>query len=288
MALTIITFSILILINCKHENVKENQVLSTPKKLENAVIEPANTNNTIEVGAEKIVEDSAKKEVRQHLKSEPVQVENTKQIAETNKEEPKRKKYYDFGISPRKEGKVVKNTTKELVAEPKRKKQKTIIEEKKLEKKPTEKTANPVVQSEPKKVIQQVINDQENFSGRGKISFEHTEFDFGQIIEGDKKDFKFSFTNSGKEDLEILKAVPSCGCTLPSFPFIPLEPGETGFIGVTYNSVGKMGNQTPEIEVYTNIRPEPFILTLKGIVLQKEKEDLDTELEAEASTDTIK
>lgn len=108
-----------------------------------------------------------------------------------------------------------------------------------------------------------------------KIEFDEVTYDFGEITEGDIIEHSFLFTNSGKTNLSIEKATATCGCTKPSFPFIDIKPGETGYIGVTYNSVNKEGGQMPQITVFSNAIRREITLSLSGIVkpkLQDEKE----------------
>ncbi|MGB2513492.1 MAG: DUF1573 domain-containing protein, partial [Flavobacteriaceae bacterium] len=51
-------------------------------------------------------------------------------------------------------------------------------------------------------------------SGGPAMSFDKTTHDFGTINEGDKVTTTFSFTNTGDEDLIIVDARGSCGCTV--------------------------------------------------------------------------
>jgi len=106
-------------------------------------------------------------------------------------------------------------------------------------------------------------------SKRAKIKFEKEVIDFGEIEEGAIIDHQFHFTNVGSAELEILSAKGSCGCSQPSFPFIAIEPGGLGFIGVNYNSVGKLGEQSVNIKVRTNESKKEYILYLKGLVKEK-------------------
>ena len=113
-----------------------------------------------------------------------------------------------------------------------------------------------------------------------EIKFENLTHDFGEIEEGDVFDYKFKFSNVGNDTLVINGADATCGCTTPSYPFIPLLPGDVGYIGVRYNSVGKEGYQSPKITVYTNAEPKIYNLKLVGNVLKPEKEESE-ELEKE-------
>ena len=107
---------------------------------------------------------------------------------------------------------------------------------------------------------------------RSLIKFEEPIYIGGEIIEGDVIKHQFKFSNTGKYPLEIIKAEGTCGCTVPSFPFLAIEPGGEGYIGVIYHSVGKVGEQSPEIVVTTNAVPSKITLKMKLLVLDKESQ----------------
>lgn len=104
-----------------------------------------------------------------------------------------------------------------------------------------------------------------------KVTFEETIHDFEEINTGDVIEVKFNFENTGNAPLVVKSATATCGCTVPSYPFIPIEPGDKGFIGVTYNSVGKSGEQKPSITIFTNADPAKYVLHLQGQVLDIDK-----------------
>ncbi len=109
--------------------------------------------------------------------------------------------------------------------------------------------------------------------GMAKIEFDNPIFLYGDITEGDIVEHKFYFTNTGNAPLNIKNASATCGCAIPSYPFIPIEKGERGFIGVTFNSVGKSGKQAPAITVVSNASEPVHKLRLSGNVLEKVKEE---------------
>lgn len=118
--------------------------------------------------------------------------------------------------------------------------------------------------SEAKNEVEQPIVSKKK--SRAKIVFDEYMFEFEDIAEGDVVEHKFYFTNTGVRELSIKSTKATCGCTIPSYPFIPIEPGGRGFIGVTFNSIGKSGKQTPSITVVSNAE-EPIVkLRLKGNV----------------------
>lgn len=104
---------------------------------------------------------------------------------------------------------------------------------------------------------------------QAKIEFDSLAYHGGIITEGVIISNKFYFTNTGNAPLSIKKAEVSCGCTVPSVPFLDIAPGERGFIGVEFHSVGKSGQQNPIVEVYSNGLPEKNTLTMKVIVVSK-------------------
>ena len=99
-----------------------------------------------------------------------------------------------------------------------------------------------------------------------RISYEHSEFDFGQVTEGDVVEHQFKFTNTGKVPLTILKARSTCGCTIPEYPEDPIPPGGTGVISAKFNTEGKHNEQKKIIHVTANTYPSETSVMLKGFV----------------------
>jgi len=73
-----------------------------------------------------------------------------------------------------------------------------------------------------------------------EITFDRIFHDFGTIKEGEIAKTVFSFTNTGENDLYIVDAIGSCGCTVPKYPKnIAIKPGESGEIEVNFDSNGR-------------------------------------------------
>lgn len=100
-----------------------------------------------------------------------------------------------------------------------------------------------------------VITSGDSAQGTPAITFEQATHDFGQITQGEKVEYSFKFTNTGKKDLLILDAVSSCGCTVPEWPKEPLKPGESGYMRVIFDSHGKEGFTEKEISIKANTNP---------------------------------
>jgi len=97
-----------------------------------------------------------------------------------------------------------------------------------------------------------------------EISFATSEYNFGDIAQGDVVEYEFEFTNTGENDLIIGSAKPSCGCTVPEYPKKPLRPGEKGKIKVKFDSANKIGPQNKTVEISANTQPNVHTLYIKG------------------------
>ena len=104
---------------------------------------------------------------------------------------------------------------------------------------------------------------------RPKITYDSLVYHLPDVIEGEVIHHDIHFTNTGDAPLSISYVKPSCGCTQPSFPFLDIEPGESGIIGVDYHSVGKSGEQQAELTVTSNTVPETSVITLEVNVLPR-------------------
>lgn len=99
-----------------------------------------------------------------------------------------------------------------------------------------------------------------------KIEFDHTTFNFGTVMQGEKLTHTFTFTNKGNSPLVISSTSASCGCTTSTPPRAPIKPGEKGKIDVTFDSKTKMGDVENKVRVASNAYPSPAVLTIKATV----------------------
>lgn len=69
-----------------------------------------------------------------------------------------------------------------------------------------------------------------------KIEFKSETIDYGVVSKSEDSGLRvFEFTNTGDAELVITDVKSSCGCTVPSKPTEPIQPGKTGKIEVQYN-----------------------------------------------------
>jgi hypothetical protein len=102
------------------------------------------------------------------------------------------------------------------------------------------------------------------------LKFDETNFDFGDINEGDVVKHSFAFTNTGNNPLLITDVTRTCGCTIPFYPKEPIAPGAKGTIEVQFNSTGKKDLQDKTVTVIANTTPETTPLTFHANVHEKQ------------------
>jgi len=102
--------------------------------------------------------------------------------------------------------------------------------------------------------------------GAGMV-FENETIDYGTIPHNADGKREFVFTNNGNKPLVIESTQGSCGCTVPSKPEKPIQPGEKGVIGVKY-ATDRVGQFTKTVTVKSNaVGQETKVITIKGNVL---------------------
>ena len=113
-----------------------------------------------------------------------------------------------------------------------------------------------------------LVNAQEKPAAR----FQQTTHDFGKIAEEiGSAVYEFTFTNAGNAPLIINRVATTCGCTTPSYTNVPVLPGKTGKIAISYSTPGRVGSFSKDIRVFTNVPDSVYTLTIKGEVLPKKK-----------------
>jgi len=100
-----------------------------------------------------------------------------------------------------------------------------------------------------------------------QFEFEETNYDFGDIQQGEKAEHIFSFKNTGNQPLIISNIVTTCGCTAPTWPKDPVPPGEKGEIKIVFNSSGKVGKQNKIITIFSNSINNKERITVKANII---------------------
>lgn len=106
-----------------------------------------------------------------------------------------------------------------------------------------------------------------------KIEFKDKDntIDYGTVNKEDDNGLRvFEFTNTGDAPLIITDVKSSCGCTVPSKPTEPIQPGKTGKIEVKYNMNTGPIRKTITVETNAiNYDEGRVALKIKGEVVVK-------------------
>jgi len=119
------------------------------------------------------------------------------------------------------------------------------------------------------------INSKAEVANGPQISWENPSHNFGDIIQGDKVEHVFKFTNTGNEPLIITDVQVTCGCTTPKgWLRDPIMPGQSGEIVIAFNSTGKMGAQTKISTVISNaVNPDGAKIKFEANVINKKSDN---------------
>lgn len=121
-------------------------------------------------------------------------------------------------------------------------------------------------------VILLFISVVNSVQGQGKIQFEKTQHDFGNIKEVDgKAEVIFKFKNVGNKPLKLTKVKASCGCTTPTWTKEAVQPNGTGTIKAAYDAKNRPGPFNKSITVTTDGTPQIVSLGIKGKVIPRPK-----------------
>lgn len=85
-----------------------------------------------------------------------------------------------------------------------------------------------------------------------KVEFNKVIHNFGKIEQGAIVETTFIMKNVGENDLYVLDAHGSCGCTVPDVEKDLVKPGDSTPIKVKFDSNGKKGNLTKTINIRCN------------------------------------
>lgn len=85
----------------------------------------------------------------------------------------------------------------------------------------------------------------------GKIEVSPMTFDFGEKWEGEKAEGEYTVKNVGEGPLTI-QVRSTCGCTVPTQPKSPLQPGESSTFKIGFTTQGHPGKANKAVRVISN------------------------------------
>ena len=101
--------------------------------------------------------------------------------------------------------------------------------------------------------------------GNAIITFEETNYEYGEIPFKGNGECRFAFRNTGKTPLVLTHVKSTCGCTIPEWPSEPIKAGEQGIIKVSYDTQ-RVGTFNKSIYVYSNAKNGVQRLYIRGRV----------------------
>lgn len=113
-----------------------------------------------------------------------------------------------------------------------------------------------------------VAQEEKKAKSTDQMAFETLSHDYGSIVYDADGTYKFKFTNNSDKPIVITNVKSSCGCTIPSWPKEPVQPGEKGSITVKYNT--KLpGTFNKTVQVFSTAENSPVKLIIRGKVNAK-------------------
>ncbi len=132
------------------------------------------------------------------------------------------------------------------------------------------------VRKKDKIATQNNLNKQIEIKDPTTVQVIDTAYNFDKVTEGEIVTYNYRFVNTGKKPLIVTNASASCGCTVPEKPEKPIAPGDTGFIKVKFNSEHRVGMAHKTVTVSSNAEPAFPELLLRGEVVAKKEDKINT------------
>lgn len=98
------------------------------------------------------------------------------------------------------------------------------------------------------------------------LTFDENPHDFGTVENGSQLEHVFTFTNTGDAPLKVMKAKPSCGCTVPEWSKDAIAPGEKGSMTVKFDARGRAGKQHKNVRLTTNTEKGNEVLAFSATI----------------------
>ena len=114
--------------------------------------------------------------------------------------------------------------------------------------------------------------DKEDKEKEPELLLMETEYNFGDIQQGETVEHVFLIENSGTKPLFISDVTTTCDCIQAESPQKPVTKGKTAAIRITFDSSGKIGPQNKVIIIESNALNDEAMIILRGNVLANQNE----------------
>lgn len=107
-----------------------------------------------------------------------------------------------------------------------------------------------------------------------KIEIENKVHNFGKVKEGTFVGHDYLIKNSGDAVLKLTKIKASCGCTTTQPEKSELQPGESTFLHVEFDTRRRQGLEKKHVYVFSNDKQKPQVrLSFTANVIKKSEEE---------------
>lgn len=103
---------------------------------------------------------------------------------------------------------------------------------------------------------------------KSQLRFDPPELDFGDMTADVAMTKTIKLCNDGNAPITVTKAIPGCGCTTPSWPKDPIQPGECGEAEITLRPGSKQGIELHKQVTFQLDGYAPAVLVMKGKVAE--------------------
>ena len=112
---------------------------------------------------------------------------------------------------------------------------------------------------------------QQTEPAKPRLELSAQEWNFGEVWQGLPVKHEVKVTNAGTAPLTIT-VTSSCGCTVPTPPKSPLDPGESGTMTISYDAAHRRGPANQTLTIATN---DPERATVSFVVRGEVKPTYD-------------
>ena len=102
------------------------------------------------------------------------------------------------------------------------------------------------------------------------LTVENTEIDLGEVETETTKEIQIKLCNTGSRDFVFQGITTSCDCTEAECDQIMIPKGKSRKLTIRYKAE-QAGDFMRTVSIYGNIPASPLMLTLTGMVIEKEK-----------------
>jgi hypothetical protein len=102
-----------------------------------------------------------------------------------------------------------------------------------------------------------------------RLKVDESKKSFGTVQQRDPVVLSYQVTNAGDQPAVFERYEVTCSCTSATLPAVPLLPGKTAEISVSFKTDAAIGLQDRVVKVFSNDGKGPLKLRFNGVVQEK-------------------